>query len=114
MRTIPSIAFDSNEDAKFGLFITSNSGLFVVFSNGYSSCSLIILLFTCGRLQEYVSWIFFAELLSDEMAHGDVKNLDQDVSLSITQGIARAAVASLHPLQEDLAEWLTRVLGKAD
>lgn len=49
-------------------------------------------------------------VLEHEMAHGD-DNLDQDVSLAFTQEIARAAVASLHPLQEDLAEWLTRLLG---
>lgn len=46
-----------------------------------------------------------------EMANGD-QNLEQELSLAFSQEITRAAVASLHPLQEDLAEWLSRLLGK--
>lgn len=48
--------------------------------------------------------------LPSEMANGD-QNLEQELSLAFSQEITRAAVASLHPLQEDLAEWLSRLLG---
>ena len=36
----------------------------------------------------------------------------RDESLQFSQEISRSAEASLNPLQEDLADWISRVLGK--
>ena len=41
-----------------------------------------------------------------------VGSVVKDESLEYSQEIFRAQEASLNPLQEDLAEWLSRVLGK--